>query len=69
MRTQEMLEKVDGQVPSKKVSCQGRACGLVSSERDRSREALKGGIGRRKRSRSLVSLVSPMFPAQGNLCQ
>lgn len=31
MRTQEMLEKVNGQVPSKKVSCQGKACGLYQS--------------------------------------
>lgn len=63
MRTQEMLEKVNGQVPSKKVSCQGKACGLVSSERDGSREALESGIEWRKWSRSLVGLVSPMFHA------
>ena len=59
--TQEMLEKVKGQVPSKKVSCQGKGCGLVSSERDGSGKALKGGTGRRGWSRSLVGLVSPTF--------
>lgn len=62
--TQEMPEKVNGQVPSTKVSCQAKACGLVSSRKGGSREILEGGTVRREWSRSVVALVSPAFPSQ-----
>lgn len=57
MGNDEMLEKINGQVPSKKDSCWGKSCWVVSRKRGGSGEVLEGGTGRRGWSRSVVGLV------------